>query len=335
MKLNKTLLSLTAATGIIATGAAANGAKADKITVKSGDTVSQLALDHATTVDNVQQLNNLENVDLIFVGQTLEMGDGSYTTTTYQTASQYQQNYAQNTDAQANYTQTDYSTAQNNVPAATDQVQDTTTTVDQTATPEDTTTQDAQTNVASDTTTSEAQVDATNTDQAATTTNDAVSTNTTDQTAAPVETETTTTQAQAEVQAPATTTYVENTPAEAPTTTWTDTTSSVNNTVANTNSSYSSASTTPAATTTATQNTTTSSTSSDEDAAREWIANKESGGSYTAKNGIYYGKYQLTATYLNGDYSAENQEKVANEYVASRYGSWTAAKAHWEANNWY
>lgn len=298
MKLNKTLLSLTAATGIIATGAAANGAKADKITVKSGDTVSQLALDHATTVDNVQQLNNLENVDLIFVGQTLEMGDGSYTTTTYQTASQYQQNYAQNTDAQANYTQTDYSAAQNNVPAATDQVQDTTTTVDQTATPEDTTTQDAQTNVASDTTTSEAQVDATNTDQAATTT------------------------------------YVENTPAEAPTTTWTDTTSSVNNTVANTNSNYSSASTTPA-TTTATQNTTTSSTSSDEDAAREWIANKESGGSYTAKNGIYYGKYQLTATYLNGDYSAENQEKVANEYVASRYGSWTAAKAHWEANNWY
>lgn len=292
MKLNKTLLSLTAATGIIATGAAANGAKADKITVKSGDTVSQLALDHATTVDNVQQLNNLENVDLIFVGQTLEMGDGSYTTTTYQTASQYQQNYAQNTDAQANYTQTDYSAAQNNVPAATDQVQDTTT-------------------------------------------NDAVSTNTTDQTAAPVETETTTTQAQAEVQAPATTTYVENTPAEAPTTTWTDTTSSVNNTVANTNSNYSSASTTPAATTTATQNTTTSSTSSDEDAAREWIANKESGGSYTAKNGIYYGKYQLTATYLNGDYSAENQEKVANEYVASRYGSWTAAKAHWEANNWY
>lgn len=112
MKLNKTLLSLTAATGIIATGAAANGAKADKITVKSGDTVSQLALDHATTVDNVQQLNNLENVDLIFVGQTLEMGDGSYTTTTYQTASQYQQNYAQNTDAQANYTQTDYSATQ-------------------------------------------------------------------------------------------------------------------------------------------------------------------------------------------------------------------------------
>ena len=307
MKLNKTLLSLTAATGIIATGAAANGAKADKITVKSGDTVSQLALDHATTVDNVQQLNNLENVDLIFVGQTLEMGDGSYTTTTYQTASQYQQNYAQNTDAQANYTQTDYSAAQNNVPAATDQVQDTTTTVDQTATP---------------------------TDQAATTTNDTVSTNTTDQTAAPVETETSTTQTQTEVQAPATTTYVENTPAETPTTTWTDTTSSVNNTVANANSNYSSASTTPA-TTTATQNTTTSSTSSNEDAAREWIANKESGGSYTAKNGIYYGKYQLTATYLNGDYSAENQEKVANEYVASRYGSWTAAKAHWEANNWY
>ena len=161
-------------------------------------------------VDNVQQLNNLENVDLIFVGQTLEMGDGSYTTTTYQTASQYQQNYAQNTDAQANHAQTDYSAAQNNV-CLLQQIKFKILQLLLTKQllPEDTTTQDAQTNVASDTTTSETQVDATNTDQAATTTNDAVSTNTTDQTAAPVETETTTTQAQAEVQAPATTTYVE------------------------------------------------------------------------------------------------------------------------------
>lgn len=40
---------------------------------------------------------------MIFVGQTLEMGDGSYTTTTYQTASQYQQVALKNTDAQAGY----------------------------------------------------------------------------------------------------------------------------------------------------------------------------------------------------------------------------------------
>jgi LysM repeat protein len=72
-----------------------------------------------------------------------------------------------------------------------------------------------------------------------------------------------------------------------------------------------------------------------EASAKEWIANKESGGSYTATNGQYYGRYQLTNSYLNGDYSAANQEKVADNYVASRYGSWTAAKAFWEANGWY
>ncbi|MCH1922470.1 peptidase M23, partial [Shewanella sp. A3A] len=66
-----------------------------------------------------------------------------------------------------------------------------------------------------------------------------------------------------------------------------------------------------------------------------WIANKESGGSYTASNGNYYGKYQLSKSLLNGDYSASNQETVADEYVASRYGSWVAAKAFWEANGYY
>ncbi|WP_455161483.1 LysM peptidoglycan-binding domain-containing protein, partial [Streptococcus timonensis] len=40
--------------------------------------------------------------------------------------------------------------------------------------------------------------------------------------------------------------------------------------------------------------------------AKEWIAQKESGGSYTATNGRYIGRYQLTDSYLNGDYSAEN-----------------------------
>lgn len=73
----------------------------------------------------------------------------------------------------------------------------------------------------------------------------------------------------------------------------------------------------------------------DEADAKEWIAQKESGGSYTAQNGIYYGRYQLTNSYLNGDYSPENQERVADAYVASRYGSWVAAKGFWLANGWY
>ena len=65
------------------------------------------------------------------------------------------------------------------------------------------------------------------------------------------------------------------------------------------------------------------------------IAQRESSGSYTAQNGQYYGRYQLASSYLNGDLSPENQEKVADNYVASRYGSWTAALAFWNANGWY
>ena len=75
--------------------------------------------------------------------------------------------------------------------------------------------------------------------------------------------------------------------------------------------------------------------SAEDAAAKEWIAQKESSGSYTAQNGQYYGRYQLTITYLNGDLSPANQEKVANQYVVSRYRSWSAAKNFWLANGWY
>ena len=79
----------------------------------------------------------------------------------------------------------------------------------------------------------------------------------------------------------------------------------------------------------------TSTVSGDEAAAKAWIANKESGGSYTAQNGQYYGKYQLSSSYLHGDYSAANQEKVADSYVTNRYGSWTAAQQFWQTHGWY
>ncbi|OWP35761.1 peptidase M23 [Limosilactobacillus fermentum] len=101
---------------------------------------------------------------------------------------------------------------------------------------------------------------------------------------------------------------------------------------ANTTSTASSqASTNTPATSTAA----TTTTSSSDDAAKAWIAARESSGSYTAQNGNYYGKYQLSRAYLGGDYSAANQERVANQYVASRYGSWSAAKSFWLANGWY
>ena len=104
---------------------------------------------------------------------------------------------------------------------------------------------------------------------------------------------------------------------------------------ATTDDSSSATSTAASTDTTTTSTTYSSNLSSSDAAAKETIAQRESSGSYTAQNGQYYGRYQLTISYLNGDLSAENQERVADAYVASRYGSWSAALAFWNANGWY
>lgn len=211
MKLNKLLLSATAAAGFFAATTAV--ANADTVTVQAGDTVSEIAGKYNTTVEEIQNLNQLENVNLIYVGEELVV----------------------NTNGQA------ATTASSEVPAATATVSS----------------------------------------------------------QAPVQ------QAPAQPvaqQAPAQQ-QVASAPAQQ----------------ATSQQTY----TAPAA------------TSSDEASAREFIAARESGGSYSAANGQYYGKYQLSRSYLGGDLSAANQERVANNYVQSRYGSWTAAKNHWLQNGWY
>lgn len=48
-----------------------------------------------------------------------------------------------------------------------------------------------------------------------------------------------------------------------------------------------------------------------------------------------YGRYQLDSSYLGGDFSPANQERVVEQYVAQRYGSWENAQAFWLANGWY
>ena len=78
-----------------------------------------------------------------------------------------------------------------------------------------------------------------------------------------------------------------------------------------------------------------SSVSGSDAAAKDWIAGRESGGNYGAQNGQFVGKYQLSASYLNGDYSAANQERVADNYVTSRYGSWSGAQSFWQSHGWY
>lgn len=70
--------------------------------------------------------------------------------------------------------------------------------------------------------------------------------------------------------------------------------------------------------------------------AKEWIAQRESGGDYGAVNGQYYGKYQLNPSlYVGYDHSPAGQEAAADAYVADRYGSWENAQAFWMSNGWY
>lgn len=201
MEMKKVVTGAAALSGLVTLGQTA--VNADEIVVQAGDTVSELALKHNTTIEAIEQANKLQNVNLIFVGQRLEVGNNGVFNS--QSAQQVQQQATVQTPA-----------------AEVEQPQTQTQAVAQ---PQ--------------------------------------------QTEAP------------QVQAPVA----------------------------------------PA--------------SDAEASAKAWIANVESGGSYTAQNGRYYGKYQLTDSYLGGDYSPENQERVADNYVSNRYGSWQAAKSFWLANGWY
>ena len=208
MKMKKVLVSAAALTGTIA--GATVVANADTVTVKAGDTVSELAQKYNTTVNTIQQLNNLSNPNLIFVGQQLKVNNDN---NGQAVAQQNTNNNAQVAQQQA--------TSQN-------------------------------------------------------------------------------TQAQASTQQAAQQSASQNTQAQA-----------------SNNSNYS------------------SNVSGSDAAAKAWIAQHESSNNYNARNGQYIGKYQLSASYLNGDYSPANQERVADQYVAQRYGSWTNAQRVWEANGWY
>ena len=198
MKMKKVLLSAAALTGTIAGATAV--ANADTVTVKAGDTVSEIAQKYNTTVQTIQQLNNLNNPNLIFVGQQLKVNNDN---NGQAVAQQNTNNNAQAAQQQA--------TSQNTQAQATQQ--------------------NAQTQAS--------------------------------------------------------------------------------------NNNY------------------TSNVSGGNAAAKAWIAQHESSNNYNARNGQYIGKYQLSASYLNGDYSPANQERVADQYVAQRYGSWVNAQRFWESHGWY
>lgn len=201
MRIKKFLLTIAAAFGLMTVSAVA--VNADTVTVKNGDTLSKIANEYNTTVSSIQQLNHLADVNLIYVGEQLQV-NGT-------------QNNQVNSQSQTTVQPTAVSTSQANQsqPAA-------------------------QSSQVTQTTASD-----------------------------------------------------------------------------NSNSSVS------------------SSLSNSDAAAKAWIVARESGGNYNAQNGQYVGAYQLSASYLGGDYSPAHQDEVANQYVTSRYGSWTNAQKHWQECGWY
>ncbi|VEI06120.1 LysM peptidoglycan-binding domain-containing protein [Kurthia zopfii] len=86
--MKKQLIAITGALAL-STTAFAGAASAKEITIQSGDTLSELASTHNTTVSTLQQLNGL-TTDLIFAGAQLEVGGNGVATqapvqnTTYQ-----------------------------------------------------------------------------------------------------------------------------------------------------------------------------------------------------------------------------------------------------------
>ena len=76
------------------------------------------------------------------------------------------------------------------------------------------------------------------------------------------------------------------------------------------------------------------STSSEQEA-KEWIIQKESNGNPQARNGQYYGLFQLGDHLIEDGASVQEQHAVANNYVAERYGSWVGAKQAWQQKGWY
>lgn len=72
-----------------------------------------------------------------------------------------------------------------------------------------------------------------------------------------------------------------------------------------------------------------------DNSATQQIVQAESGGSYTAQNGRFYGRYQLDINYLGGDLSPQHQDQVFQQYVNERYGGVEQALAFRQQHGWY
>ena len=79
--MNKKMITALTVAGLAAFAMAEN-ASADTYTVQSGDTLSQIAANHNTTVDTLVANNNIADANVIFVGQQVEI-DGVASNASY------------------------------------------------------------------------------------------------------------------------------------------------------------------------------------------------------------------------------------------------------------
>ena len=74
-KFQWTVTSLLSSASLFISGIATENAETYQ--VKSGDTLSKIALENNTSVENIIASNNLTNEDLIYAGQIIELGERS------------------------------------------------------------------------------------------------------------------------------------------------------------------------------------------------------------------------------------------------------------------
>ena len=307
MKLNKVLMSVATMAGVVAAGSVA--ANADVVTVQQGDTVWGFAQETNSTVAQIAQQNNLQNPNLIFVGQQLQIG---------QTVQQSNAQAQANAEAQA---------------AAAQQAQDA---AAQAAKEQ----QQAQANAQAQAAAAQAQANAEAQAAAAQQAQDAAAQAAKEQQQAQAnaQAQAAAAQAQQEAQQKA----QEEAAAKAAQQAQQKQADEKQYAQRQNQVNYNNANRTVQHVVRSTQAPVSNNTSSNNGgldaanaAARAWIVARESGGNYNATNGNYYGKYQLSRSYLHGDYSPANQDRVANQYVSSRYGSWVNAENHWKQCGWY
>ncbi|MGY3742905.1 C40 family peptidase [Leuconostoc inhae] len=76
MKPSTIIRSVVAAAGTVAIAGIAS-VSADTVTVKAGDTLNSIATAHGTSVAELAKTNNIQNTNLIFIGQQLTTPDSS------------------------------------------------------------------------------------------------------------------------------------------------------------------------------------------------------------------------------------------------------------------